>query len=121
KEVFLVEELIQLTDGPWRKYINNNSSCPHYFGGHENCQCAEFLAFCQHIPYWRTGCQAFTFDFQGDLSASLSATHSHLLFSDLGHKLFSKGNIQDTHHEFEKEHQCNEFCTFFKVPTYDQS
>jgi hypothetical protein len=66
KEVFLVEELIQSTDGPWRKYINNNSSQPHYFGGHENQQHAEFLAFCQHVQYWRTSCQAFTSDFQGE-------------------------------------------------------
>ncbi|KAN0130304.1 hypothetical protein V8E53_011927, partial [Lactarius tabidus] len=65
KEAFLVEELIQSTDGPWRKYINNDSSHPHYFGGHENRQRAEFLAFCQHVQYWRTGCQAFTSNFQG--------------------------------------------------------
>jgi hypothetical protein len=66
KEAFLVEELIQSTDGPWRKYINNDSSRPHYFGGHENRQRAEFLAFCQHVQYWRTGRQAFTSDFQGE-------------------------------------------------------
>ncbi|KAN0130305.1 hypothetical protein V8E53_011928, partial [Lactarius tabidus] len=59
---------------------------------------------------------------RANLSALLSATHSHLLFSDLGCKLFSTGNVQDTHRDFEKEHQCNDFCTFFKVPTtYDQS
>jgi len=47
---------------------------------------------------------------------------SHFSLSDLGRKLFSKGNVQDTHHEFENEHQCNIFCKFFEVPTsYDQS
>jgi hypothetical protein len=63
KEVYLVEELIR---GPWRKYINNNSSRPHHFPDKENHQRAEFLAFCQHVQYWRTGCQAFTSDFQGE-------------------------------------------------------
>lgn len=65
KEAFLVEELIQSTDGPWRKYINNCSSCPRHFSDPGNCRRAEFLAFCQHVQYWRTGCQAFTSDFQG--------------------------------------------------------
>ncbi len=66
KEVYLVEELIQSGDGPWRKYINNNSSYPHRFHDTENRRRADFLAFCQHVQYWRTGCQAFTSDFQGE-------------------------------------------------------
>ena len=39
--------------------------------------------------------------------------------SDLGGKLFSKSNIQRTHYNFEKEHECtsNVFCQFFEVPT----
>ncbi|KAF8271793.1 hypothetical protein EI94DRAFT_1697990 [Lactarius quietus] len=103
KDVYLVEELIRSEDGPWRKYINNNSSYPRHFGDPKNRHRADFLAFCQHVQYWRTGCQAFTSDFQGC-------------------KLFSKGNVQETHREFEKEHQCNNFCKFFEVPTlYDQS
>ena len=64
KEVFLVEELIPSTDGPWRKYINNNASFPRYFSDKENRNRADFLAFCQHVQYWRTGCLAFTSDFQ---------------------------------------------------------
>ena len=67
KEVYLVEELIRSEDdGPWRKYINNNYSHPRPFGDSENRHRAEFLAFCQHVQYWRTGCQAFTSDFQGE-------------------------------------------------------
>ncbi|KAF8258593.1 hypothetical protein EI94DRAFT_1707853, partial [Lactarius quietus] len=97
KDVYLVEELIRSEDGPWRKYINNNSSYPRHFGDPKNRHRADFLAFCQHVQYWRTGCQAFTSDFQGC-------------------KLFSKGNVQETHREFEKEHQCNNFCKFFEVP-----
>jgi hypothetical protein len=66
KEVYLAEELIRPEDGPWRKYINNNTSYPRHFGDNENRRCADFLAFCQHVQYWRTGCQAFTSDFQGE-------------------------------------------------------
>lgn len=66
KEVYLIEELIQpKSDGPWRKYINNNSSLPRSFPDNENRRQADFLAFCQHVQYWRTGRQAFTTDFQG--------------------------------------------------------
>ena len=66
KEVFLIEELIRHEEeGPWRKYINNNSSRPCYFPDNKNRQRAEFLAFCQHVQYWRTGGLAFTSDFQG--------------------------------------------------------
>ncbi len=42
---------------------------------------------------------------------------SHRIPSDLGHKLFSKGNVQHTHRGFEREHKCNVFCKFFEVPT----
>ena len=67
REVYLIEELIQPSDGPWRKYINNNSSCPWGFNDPDDQHQAQFLAFCQHVQYWRTGCQAFTSDFQGEL------------------------------------------------------
>jgi hypothetical protein len=65
KEVYLVEELIQ-SDGPWRKYINNNTSYPCSFSDDENCHRSQFLSFCQHVQYWRTGCLVFTSDFQGE-------------------------------------------------------
>ncbi|KAH9009814.1 hypothetical protein EDB84DRAFT_1545639 [Lactarius hengduanensis] len=115
KEVFLVEELIQHEDGPWRKYINNNSSCPCYFSDNEDRQRAEFLAFCQHVQYWRTSCQVFTSDFQG--GNTLLTDLQIITHPDLGGKLFSRGNIQRTHRNFEKEHKCNTFCKFFEVPT----
>jgi hypothetical protein len=65
KEVFLIEELIQ-SDGPWKKYINNNSTRPCHFSDHDNRRRSEFLAFCQHVQYWRTDGLVFTSDFQGE-------------------------------------------------------
>ena len=67
KDIYLVKELIWTEDGPWKKYINNNSSFPHHFYDKENQHCADFLAFCQHVQYWIMGCQAFMSDFQGVL------------------------------------------------------
>ncbi|KAI9434818.1 hypothetical protein H4582DRAFT_1818383 [Lactarius indigo] len=120
KEAYLVEELIRSEDdGPWRKYINNGSSRPLHFRDFENRRRADFLAFCQHVQYWRTGCQAFTSDFQG--GDTLLTDPQIITHPDLGHKLFSKGNIQDTHRDFEADHKCNVFCKFFEVPTSYES
>ena len=74
KEAYLIEELIRPEEGPWRKYINNNHSHPRFFHDHENQHRGQFLAFCQHVQYWRTGCQAFTTDFQGEHDFDLSIT-----------------------------------------------
>jgi hypothetical protein len=65
REVYLIEELIRSNNGPWRKYINNDCSRPRGFYDRKNQHRAQFLAFCQHVQYWKTGCQAFTTDFQG--------------------------------------------------------
>ncbi|KAH8999867.1 hypothetical protein EDB86DRAFT_2802278 [Lactarius hatsudake] len=116
KEVYLIEELIQPDhDGPWRKYIKNNSSCPCYFKDMNNYRCSEFLAFCQHVQYWRMGRLVFTSDFQG--GDTLLTDPQIITHPDLGRKLFGKGNVQRTHHNFKREHKCNVFCKFFKVPT----
>ncbi|KAH9046217.1 hypothetical protein EDB84DRAFT_1265326 [Lactarius hengduanensis] len=116
KEAYLVEELIRSEDdGPWKKYINNGSSCPLHFRDFENRRRADFLAFCQHVQYWRTGCQVFTSDFQG--GDTLLTDPQIITHPDLGRKLFSKGNVRDTHRNFEEDHQCNVFCKFFEVPT----
>ncbi|KAH9014256.1 hypothetical protein EDB84DRAFT_1277767 [Lactarius hengduanensis] len=115
KDVYLVEELIRSDDGPWRKYINNNSSQPCYFSDKENRRRSDFLAFCQHVQYWRTACLVFTSDFQG--GDTLLTDPQIITHPDLGKKLFSKGNVQRTHRDFEEEHECNIFCKFFEVPT----
>jgi len=37
-------------------------------------------------------------------------------YSDLGY-IFADGNLPGNHQSFEKNHKCNHFCEFFKVPT----
>ncbi|KAH8984642.1 hypothetical protein EDB86DRAFT_2760579, partial [Lactarius hatsudake] len=116
KEVYFIKKPIQSDhDGPWGKYINNNSSCQCNFKDTENYHCSEFLACCQHVQYWRMCGLVFTSDFQGDPShpRSCPVLLSHSTISDLGHKPFGKGYVQCTHHNFEKEHKCNVFCRFF--------
>ncbi|EPS99916.1 hypothetical protein FOMPIDRAFT_1016828 [Fomitopsis schrenkii] len=121
KQVYLVEELITPdVNGLWRKYINNNTA-QHRFT-HEkdlatdNFKRGEFLTFCQHFQYWYTEGQAFTADFQG--GDTLLSDPQIITDPSLGRDLFSKGNLSDTHHNFQRDHICNVFCKFFELPNY---
>lgn len=66
QDAYLLEELIEdSTDGPWRKYINNNSAAPILHDNEDDQLRGAFLAFCQHVQYWKTSKAAFVTDFQG--------------------------------------------------------
>ena len=64
--VFLVEEVIaEDQQGSFRKYLNNVSPVPQVMSRKEDEDRASFLAFTQHVQYWRTKKQAFVSDYQG--------------------------------------------------------
>ena len=64
--IFLVEELISKDkEGIFRKYLHNGSAYPCYFGDNDDGNQAEFLAFSQHVQYWKTGKLVFVTDYQG--------------------------------------------------------
>ncbi|ETW77825.1 hypothetical protein HETIRDRAFT_326236 [Heterobasidion irregulare TC 32-1] len=66
QEAFLLEELVDpAIEGKWRKYINNDSAIPIPYRHFGDQQCGEFLAFCQHVQYWKTSKLVFVSDFQG--------------------------------------------------------
>ena len=61
-QVFLLEPHIK---GTFRKYIHNRSpTIPSNLHGRSR-SIAEFLAFCQHVQYFKTGKQVFVSDYQG--------------------------------------------------------
>ena len=64
---FLLEELISNSEkgGSFRKYLNNTSSKPCRFKNADDTQRAEFLAFAQHVQYFKTKKRAYVADFQG--------------------------------------------------------
>ena len=64
-QAFLVEELI--SEGRFRKYLDNASPIPCLFPPDdvENLERAEFLAFTQHVQYWKTNKLVFVADYQG--------------------------------------------------------
>lgn len=71
KTTFLLEEVIDTTiEGPFRKYLNNVSPEPLVMKTKEDEKRAEFLAFSQHVQYWKTKKQVFVSDYQGKQSVS---------------------------------------------------
>ncbi|EIM90964.1 uncharacterized protein STEHIDRAFT_144450 [Stereum hirsutum FP-91666 SS1] len=114
EDAFLLEELVDGdVDGRWRKYINNNSSVPIPADDLHDQLRSEFLAFCQHVQYWKTSGLAFVTDFQGGntmLSDPQIITHPGL------GDLFSNGNLVKTHSNFENEHACNAYCEWYGLP-----
>ncbi|KAJ7630219.1 hypothetical protein FB45DRAFT_832782 [Roridomyces roridus] len=68
QEAFMVEEWIDPeTQGPFVKYIHNNSGRPRDFERADHQIRAEFLSFCQHVQYFKTNGAAYISDFQGGL------------------------------------------------------
>ncbi|KAM6489625.1 hypothetical protein JOM56_014947 [Amanita muscaria] len=66
---FLLEEVIDSNmEGPFRKYLNNVSPEPLLLETKEDEARAEFLAFSQHVQYWKTKKQVFVSDYQGKQS-----------------------------------------------------
>jgi hypothetical protein len=76
--VFLVEEVIaEENQGRFRKYLNNVSPVPLMMTCKEDEDRAMFLAFSQHVQYWKTKKQVFVSDYQG--AQKLSSCPSHVL------------------------------------------
>lgn len=63
----LEEEIDEATEGKFRKYFNNTSLVPCHFSENTtaNILRADFLAFTQHLQFWKTGKLVFVADYQG--------------------------------------------------------
>jgi hypothetical protein len=66
KTSFLLEKVIDINmEGTFRKYLNNVSPNPLTMDTKEDEERAKFLAFSQHIQYWKTKQHTFISDYQG--------------------------------------------------------
>ena len=75
KTTFLLKEVIDKdTEGPFRKYLNNISPEPLVMETKEDEKRAKFLAFSQHVQYWKTKKQVFVSNYQGKQSISPTRT-----------------------------------------------
>jgi len=80
KTSFLLEEVVDANvEGPFRKYINNVSPEPLLMETKADEERAKFLAFSQHVQYWKTKKQAFVSDYQGMQFFSFAQTLVKLL------------------------------------------
>jgi hypothetical protein len=69
KTSFLLEEVIDSNvEGPFRKFLNNVSPEPLVMKTKDDEERARFLAFSQHVQYWKTKKQVFVSDYQGKQS-----------------------------------------------------
>ena len=91
--VFLIEEIIaEEKQGRFQKYLNNVSPVPLTMTCKEDEERAKFLAFSQHVQYWKTKKQVFVSDYQGNklssknlvmsLSSHLTSAGGNSLLSD---------------------------------------
>lgn len=64
-KAFLVEELINETQGDFCKFIHNTSAKPIPGADDPDYPVAIFLCFVQHVQWTKTGGLAFVSDFQG--------------------------------------------------------
>ncbi|KAF8215520.1 hypothetical protein K438DRAFT_2104673 [Mycena galopus ATCC 62051] len=115
RSIFLVEENIEeSTEGPFRKYINNQAPMPTrgVLFDHKNRNRALFLAFTQHWQYKRTHGLAFVSDYQGgDTLLTDPQIISHPALGDI----FGSGNIPSGCNTFTTFHQCNSYCEYFQI------
>ncbi|KDR65144.1 hypothetical protein GALMADRAFT_1330174 [Galerina marginata CBS 339.88] len=120
RRCFLLEEKIPESEGSFRKYLNNTSAVPCRFVAEDDNDRAEFLAFAQHVQYFKTKKRAYVADFQG--GDTLLTDPQILTTSGLNHKfrelgyIFSEGNVPETFKSFETDHVCNHFCRTFGLP-----
>ncbi|KAJ7031306.1 hypothetical protein C8F04DRAFT_960560, partial [Mycena alexandri] len=52
--------------GKFRQYINNGATIPTAFNNVDDQERAQFLAFSQHVQYWKTMKTVFVGDYQGE-------------------------------------------------------
>ncbi|GLB40066.1 putative alpha-kinase family protein [Lyophyllum shimeji] len=98
KTAFLLEEVIDTsTEGPFRKYLNNTSPVPLAMETKADEERAKFLAFTQHVQYWKTKKQAFVSDYQGGRSL---LTDPQISSSGTLGPIFADGNIPTAHRNF---------------------
>jgi len=65
RRCFLLKEVIPESEGSFHKYLNNTSAVPCHFTGEDDNDRAEFLAFAQHVQYFKTKKRAYVANFQG--------------------------------------------------------
>nr|GAT58505.1 predicted protein [Mycena chlorophos] len=117
---FLLEELIKDHADSFRKFIGNRSAVPlpSAISGPDDQNFADFLAFTQHLQYWKTRGLVYLSDLQGTTEFLTDPQIMTAPGLAKGADLFADGNVASAFADFPKQHQCNRFCRWFDVPEF---
>ncbi|KAK7047029.1 hypothetical protein R3P38DRAFT_95843 [Favolaschia claudopus] len=116
---YLVEERIEEPRKGFYKFINNGSAAVLPQRDASLQTLAEFLAFTQHIQFWKTKGMVYISDLQG--SATLLTDPQIMTSPEIGDgiEIFGDGNVPSAFKAFPEEHVCNHFCEWFQLPALD--
>ncbi|KAJ7128867.1 hypothetical protein C8R46DRAFT_884835, partial [Mycena filopes] len=115
---YLLEEMIDEQRDGFHKFITNASAVPLSLRTRDKSLpvIAEFLAFTQHVQYYKTGGLAYLSDLQG--IASLLTDPQIMTSPSIanGGDLFGDGNLAAASDAFPEQHICNRYCEWFALP-----
>ncbi|KAJ7116196.1 hypothetical protein C8R43DRAFT_1154884 [Mycena crocata] len=116
---YLIEEKINEAQDGFYKFINNGSAVPlqHSDASEYLSVLGRFLAFTQHVQYYKSGGMVYLSDLQG--STKLLTDPQIMTSPSIGDgiDIFGDGNVPSAFEAFPMQHICNEFCLWFKLPS----
>ncbi|KAJ7438224.1 hypothetical protein B0H11DRAFT_1741714 [Mycena galericulata] len=118
---YLIEEYIDEEKDGFYKFINNASAVPIKLPTADSSLSllATFLSFTQHVQYYKTKGMVYLSDLQG--SSKLLTDPQIMTAPSIGDgaEIFGEGNVPAAFEAFPKQHICNQFCSWFKLPAFE--
>ncbi|KAJ7508027.1 hypothetical protein B0H11DRAFT_2185128 [Mycena galericulata] len=101
---YLIEEYIDEEKDGFYKFINNASAVPVKLPTADSSLSllATFLSFTQHVQYYKTKGMVYLSDLQGSIGDGAE-------------------NVPAAFEAFPKQHICNQFCRWFKLPAFEET
>ncbi|KAJ7443392.1 hypothetical protein B0H11DRAFT_2092188 [Mycena galericulata] len=120
---YLIEEYIDEEKDGFYKFINNASAVPIKLPTADSSLSllATFLSFTQHVQYYKTKGTVYLSDLQG--SSKLLTDPQIMTAPSIGDgvEIFGEGNVPAAFEAFPKQHICNQFCRWFKLPPFEET
>ncbi|KAK7016027.1 hypothetical protein R3P38DRAFT_2637112 [Favolaschia claudopus] len=113
---YLIEERINEAKDGFYKFINNGSAVPLTMTRKDASELSEFLAFTQHVQFYKTKGAVYLSDLQGSMQL---LTDPQIMTSPLigeGAEIFGDGNVPSAFNSFPEQHCCKHICRWFELP-----
>ncbi|KAJ6586225.1 hypothetical protein B0H10DRAFT_2198072 [Mycena sp. CBHHK59/15] len=114
--------LIEEEHSGFYKFINNGSAVPVPLPAAvpSLSALAEFLAFTQHVQYYKSGGMVYLSDLQGTVGLLTDPQIMTAPSIGDGIEIFGEGNVPAAFSAFPMQHVCNKFCHWFQLPVLQQ-